>query len=46
MSRFEKRVPWRAVYLAILDESGHKAVLGLWLGEHEGLWLNVERTAV
>ena len=37
-------VTTRAVYLAIgIDESGHKAVLGLWLGEHEGakFWLNV-----
>ncbi len=33
-----------ATYLAIgVDEGGHKDVLGLWLGEHEGakFWLNV-----
>ena len=37
-------VTTRAVSLAIgIDETGHKAVLGLWLGEHEGakFWLNV-----
>ena len=37
-------VTTRAVYLAIgIDETGHKAVLGLWLGEHEGakFWLTV-----
>ena len=37
-------VTTRAVYLAIgIDETGHKAVLGLWLGEHEGakFWLGV-----
>ena len=37
-------VTTRAVYLAIgVDETGHKEVLGLWLGEHEGakFWLSV-----
>ena len=37
-------VTTRAVSLAIgIDETGHKAVLGLWLGEHEGakFWLTV-----
>ena len=37
-------VSTRAVYLAIgIDETGHKAVLGFWLGEHEGakFWLTV-----
>ena len=37
-------VTTRAVYLAIgIDETGHKAVLGLWLGEREGakFWLTV-----
>ena len=37
-------VTTRAVYLALgIDATGHKAVLGFWLGEHEGakFWLNV-----
>ena len=37
-------VTTRAVYLAIgIDETGHKAVLGIWLGKHEctKFWLNV-----